>query len=588
MQPVTAGALARLLREADADTRRRFVAALHDERGVEAWVDDESGGEGVVCVREGADRDGDDGDGGVRRVLVRTRAPGGVPAGADAVVVTRVVDDPPADVADARAVRNLLLYGLDRERARALFESTFDRPLVEPSADGPGDASGEGPAARGAAAGGGDGDGEGDTAVGRRGSGPLGRLASALADVRERWVATRAGRSGRAWRAGVAALVLVAVAVAVAGAAALGGVPGGAVAGPGDASGSGGVDDESSAASSALPPDAPDSRGDSPGSAVSTDEDARAVVGSGARTVGTEPAAANGSVADETRPPGGTTLPPDHPATLPPGVAPGGVTDEVDLARAHARALEGRSYRVTLVHRETVDGRPAAVRRETVRVANATRYVSTVEGFGDLRREPLVVRDAAAYVNGSLRAERGTGVDGSSFGAAFSAGVGGDPADRVATYVRWFLSVEESRVVDAVERDGRRLYWLVLDGDSYPGVENTTGTALVDGTGLVHEVRRSYDYPSEDGVGATVTVRYDRLDATTVEPPAWYDGDVERSSEPPPWYVSPSADDASRNASEGASGGGSRSASASGDGSRSATATRRTVTASGSDDAASG
>jgi hypothetical protein len=586
MQPVTAGALARLLREADADTRRRFVAALHDERGAEAWVDDESGGEGVVCVREGADRDGGDGDGGVRRVLVRTRAPGDVPAGADAVVVTRVVDDPPADVADARAVRDLLLYGLDRERARALFESTFDRPLVEPSADGPGDASGEGPAARGAAAGGGGGG--GDAAGGRRGSGPLGRLPSALAGVRDRWAATRAGRSGRAWRAGVAAVVLVAVAVAVVGAAALGGVPGGAVAGPGDASGSGGVDDESSAAS-ALPPDAPDSRGDSPGSAVSTDEDAPAVVGSGARTVGTEPAGgANGSVADETRPPGGTTLPPDHPATLPPGVAPGGVTDEVDLARAHARALEGRSYRVTLVHRETVDGRPAAVRRETVRVANATRYVSTVEGFGDLRREPLVVRDAAAYVNGSLRAERGTGVDGSSFGAAFSAGVGGDPADRVATYVRWFLSVEESRVVDAVERDGRRLYWLVLDGDSYPGVENTTGTALVDGTGLVHEVRRSYDYPSEDGVGATVTVRYDRLDATTVEPPAWYDGDVERSSEPPPWYVSPSADDAS--AREGEGGGGSRNASASGDGSRNATATRRTATASGdgSDDAASG
>jgi hypothetical protein len=309
--------------------------------------------------------------------------------------------------------------------------------------------------------------------------------------------------------------------------------------------GVGAGDGESSATGSVLPADAPDSRGDSPGSAFAPDEDEDEDAGSRERATGAVPTAsgANGTATDETRPPGGTTLPADHPATLPPGVGPEGVTDEDDLARAHARALEGRSYRLTLVHRERVDGRPTGVRRETVRVANASRYVSTVEGYGDLRREPLVVRDAAAYVNGSLRAERDAGVDGSAFGAAFSAGVGGDPADRVATYVRWFLSVEESRVVDVVERDGLRLYWLVLDGDSYPGVENTTGTALVDGTGLVHEVRRSYDYPDEDGVGATVTVRYDGLDATTVEPPAWYEGDVERSSEPPPWYVSASEDE---------------------------------------------
>jgi hypothetical protein len=47
----------------------------------------------------------------------------------------------------------------------------------------------------------------------------------------------------------------------------------------------------------------------------------------------------------------------------------------------------------------------------------------------------------------------------------------------------------------------------VLEGDPFPGVVNTTGSALVDRNGVVREVHRVYEVPDRRGVTVAVTLR---------------------------------------------------------------------------------
>ncbi|AUV82021.1 hypothetical protein C2R22_10475 [Salinigranum rubrum] len=220
-------------------------------------------------------------------------------------------------------------------------------------------------------------------------------------------------------------------------------------------------------------------------------------------------------------------------ASFPPGLGPDGVTDYDALADAHAHAVTGQSYRLTITHREYIDGRPTAYRRETVSVAEPTVYRTELDGAGNLERGPLVIARVEAFADGETRYERRVVAD--EFDRSYTVDtVGSDLvpgvrngegryADRVEQYVGWFLSVSESDVVDSFERDGTRYYWVRLGADTYAGVENSTGSALVDENGVVHEVRRQYDYPGSDGVSAAVSIRYTDFGTTTVSPPAWYE-----------------------------------------------------------------
>ncbi len=228
-------------------------------------------------------------------------------------------------------------------------------------------------------------------------------------------------------------------------------------------------------------------------------------------------------------------------APFPPGLGPDGVTDYDTLADAHAHAVTGQSYRLTITHREYVDGKPTAYRRETVFVAEPTVYRSELEGAGNLERGPLVVARVEAFADGETRYEHRVVAD--EFDRSYTvdavdsdlvSGVRngeGRYADRVEQYVGWFLSVSESDVVDSFEREGTRYYWVRLGSDPYPGVENSTGSALVDENGVVHEVMRQYDYPGSDGVSAVVSIRYTDFGTTTVSPPAWYEERVGAANE---------------------------------------------------------
>jgi hypothetical protein len=216
----------------------------------------------------------------------------------------------------------------------------------------------------------------------------------------------------------------------------------------------------------------------------------------------------------------------------PPGLGPDGVIDANTLADTHAKAMTGQSYRWTITHREYVDGRPNAYRRETVYVASSTEYRTELEGAGDLRRADLVVAGVEVYADGETRYERQPIAD--EFEDSYTV----DPApvqgvrngedayaDRAERYLEWYLSVSESAVVDSFEREGTRYYWVRLGRDPYPGVENSSGSALVDENGVVHELRRQYDVPGEPGVSAVVSLRYTDVGSTTVEPPAWYEAE---------------------------------------------------------------
>ena len=203
----------------------------------------------------------------------------------------------------------------------------------------------------------------------------------------------------------------------------------------------------------------------------------------------------------------------------PPGVDADGSIDERALAAAHTAALENRSYRVTLVTRVYVEGRPVGLRREVVSVARNASYTADVTRIGEFPITPATLVEGDVYVNGSARVER----IGPASSRVEPAGADQPVAGRVAQRLRWYLSVERSRVREVVWREGDGTeYWLTLRGDSWPGVADTTGSALVTREGIVREVRRSYRSPDQRSVSAVVTLRVSGVGTTTVSRPSWY------------------------------------------------------------------
>lgn len=124
MPPISPERFARLFRGLGPDDKAVFVAALWANRGWETTVD------GTTVLATRADE----------TVQVRVADPGrfGTPtlADIDVLVVARDRDAVRAAAADAGVrylvaadIRELLLYGLERSTAAALFERTFGRPL---------------------------------------------------------------------------------------------------------------------------------------------------------------------------------------------------------------------------------------------------------------------------------------------------------------------------------------------------------------------------------------------------------------------------------------------------------------------------
>ncbi len=457
---VTEVPIADLCRGADPAAVTDFVAALYEARG---WTTDRHGDRQVVVS------DGDR----TRRVAV-VHPDDSLPASDLAVWADTVlaIEDPTTvtsdvEVLDPATLRDQLAYAIDRPVARELLEDHFDWTVPD------GDASAA----------------SGTSEAGDAGDGPATDSRSDESGSVASWAEWQpfAGRS----RVLVAAVLVVAVA-------------GGTAVGLADIVGDRTpvlVDGEQTAPepSTATPTQTLQSTADEAETGESTAESTPA-----------------GSVTAEGSPDGETRYEP-----LPPGVNQSGEITPRDLADAHEARLTNESYRLSLTYREFVDGRPAGVYTETIRVENETRYRATVVTRGELRTTPFRIAETDVYANGSARFER-TGE------ASVERAVLLDYdrfVDDYALYLLWFLDVRESTVVDHRTDDGETRIYIVTNENPEPSIENTTGSVVVTGEGLVESARWSYDVsgtPSGYGnMSVVFEMRVTDVGETTVREPGW-------------------------------------------------------------------
>jgi hypothetical protein len=206
--------------------------------------------------------------------------------------------------------------------------------------------------------------------------------------------------------------------------------------------------------------------------------------------------------------------------SLPPGVSPDGDLDTTILSARTERVLSNESYRFELTYRERVSGTPTILWREVAHVVNESRYASRVTLLGEPVGQPSYVDQTPVYAaDGRLfeQSADGDGVERLDGGTA-----SWDPyLTRTTQYIDWFLTVRESSLIGTAERDGRDVVLLRLREDPWPGVQNTTGVAVVSDRGVVREIHRSYRLPDRPSVRVTVTIRISRVGSTSVSQPAW-------------------------------------------------------------------
>jgi hypothetical protein len=234
-----------------------------------------------------------------------------------------------------------------------------------------------------------------------------------------------------------------------------------------------------------------------------------------------------GSVATGTETPGETLTPvpvpevTDTPATLPPGVSGASVTDTDTLLDAHAAAIQGRSYTLT------VDVRTGSERsRRVLRVETPRRYLQR-----DTLAEPW--GSATQFADGErlyIRTDYGSTVE---YGSIESVN---PPRSQTVQLSRAFLRLDEVRVAET-RVNGDAAYELTGQYPVHPAVdtmENVTLRAVVEPDGFIRSLNISYARRS-DSVRTNITRSfvYTGVDATTVERPAWVDREFNDTGERP-------------------------------------------------------
>jgi hypothetical protein len=217
----------------------------------------------------------------------------------------------------------------------------------------------------------------------------------------------------------------------------------------------------------------------------------------------------------------------------PPGVDGDGVGNARRLADAHETALSGRSFRLRIVYREYDAGSIRGVAHEHAVVAASGGYRSEVGGVGTIDHGSAVIGTAATYSDGERRYVRSS--DGDAAGApptvrsrsTMTATESPRFVDRTERYVRWYLSVNESRHVGTIERNGTTLYVIDFDGDPWPAATDVSGRALVSETGVVREIRRTHVPRRDRSVRIEVIIRI-TPEPVRVTRPGWVPTDEPR------------------------------------------------------------
>ena len=219
-----------------------------------------------------------------------------------------------------------------------------------------------------------------------------------------------------------------------------------------------------------------------------------------------------------------TPEPTPDPRPVAPGVTTAGIENATLLADAHRRAVSNESYQWTLGYLESIAGDEIGREVETIRVEEPHVYVTEVHrvSWAGLRAYPRPTSSEDSYADGSTRyARRPNEPDGIAarvLDPAVRDGPGRQ-ALRAERYVEWYLSTEQSRVVNSTVEDGVEVYRIEGSGNDFPRSREYEFVAFVDETGFVRSMRVSYE--NRDGLGITVWSEYDSVGNTTVEPPLW-------------------------------------------------------------------
>lgn len=218
------------------------------------------------------------------------------------------------------------------------------------------------------------------------------------------------------------------------------------------------------------------------------------------------------------------TATPSYPEGYPIGLRRDGVTDADALAEAHTLSLLQGSYRWSITYSEVVNDTRQGYVRQTVAVESPYRYRSWTERNGTVRSPTLVVADHPVYADGSneyRRITEGGTVSYERHGLHQGMGPAAPLYEHPLQVIAWYLSTEESRVVDIYEDGEDQAFRVEGTGDSWPRTTDERTVAVIGDDGVVYYLERRHRPPDWEG-RIVVTLRASRRPNLTVSPPAWY------------------------------------------------------------------
>jgi hypothetical protein len=228
----------------------------------------------------------------------------------------------------------------------------------------------------------------------------------------------------------------------------------------------------------------------------------------------------------------------------PPGVSSAGLVDVDALAAAHARHVTGRSYVWTVRRRERIvqtrpalsggrsasrPGPPVSRTRREVRVERPAVY--RVVETRSRRIESVPPSVTEVYADGERRFVRlggGAGTETSVRPAADLPGGWGLHALRAARLLRGTLA-DTGRSSVSWNGSARAPVRLAVRGRT--GDAEFRARAGIEPSGFVRSFRAWWIDPAA-GLWHVVAFRYERVDRTAVEPPAWYEDGRVRTPAP--------------------------------------------------------
>jgi len=224
--------------------------------------------------------------------------------------------------------------------------------------------------------------------------------------------------------------------------------------------------------------------------------------------------------------PPSTTTTPSPESLYPLGIGENGIESGRILARTHARALSGGSYRLTIVRREFVGGNLTGFRREVTHIAGPRRLYSTLNQSGRFRGRTFVTNDREIYINGSVGYARSNGTD--VWRVEISEN-GDDPlVDYTGGVADLLLPNNSSQGVESVRYDGTPLLRIPFATASSFSQHNVSGYVLVDDDGVVRDLRRRWEL-EDSNLTVVVRMRVERGNVT-VDPPEWVRAHRERAA----------------------------------------------------------